>query len=99
MEQQETGAHRPLFSLGHIVATPGALAAFAATGERITRYIAMHQCGVWGDLDPDDIRANERALKDRSRLLSAYHLNDGTRIWIWTEADRSSTCVMVPEDY
>jgi len=58
-----------------------------------------HVVGEWGDLQPEDIRANERALKDGSRLLNAYHLRDGTKIWIWTEADRSSTCVMLPSEY
>ena len=47
-DQSTASTRRPLFSLGQVVATPGALAAFAATGERITRYVAMHQCGEWG---------------------------------------------------
>jgi hypothetical protein len=98
-QQQQRTSRRPLFSLGHVVATPGALEAFATTGEQITHYVAMHQCGEWGDVDCDDIRANERALQDGSRLLSAYHLHDGTKIWIWTEADRASTCVMLPDEY
>jgi hypothetical protein len=98
-QQQHTHTRHPLFSLGQVVATPGALEAFAATGEPITRYIAMHQCGEWGQLDPDDIRANEHALKQGARLLSAYHLKDDTKIWIITEADRSSTCVLLPEEY
>jgi len=98
MEQQET-TRRPLFSLGQVVATPGALEAFEATGELITSYIAKHQCGEWGTLDRHDIRANERALKVGARLLSAYQLRDDTKIWIITEADRSSTCVLLPEEY
>jgi hypothetical protein len=99
MQQQEEATRRPLFSLGQVVATPGALEAFAATGELITRYIAKHQCGEWGTRDRHDIRANEHALQHGARLLSAYDLQDGTTIWIITEADRSSTCVLLPEEY
>jgi hypothetical protein len=97
--QQEEPIRRALFSLGQVVATPGALDAFNVTGERITHYLAKHQCGEWGTLPPEDIHANEQALQHGARLLSAYYLRDSTRIWIWTEADRSATCVMLPEEY
>jgi hypothetical protein len=50
-------------------------------------------------LDRHDIRANEQALKHGARLLSAYQLRDDTKIWIITEADRSSTTVLLPEEY
>ncbi len=99
MQQQEHATRRPLFSLGHVVATLGALEAFATTGEFITRYVAKHQCGEWGTVDRHDIRANEHALKHSARLLSTYHLKDDTTIWIITEADRSSTCVLLPSEY
>ncbi len=99
MQQQPPPTRRPLFSLGDVVITPGALAAFVAANAYITPYLAHHQQGAWGDLDPDDIRANERALKTGARLLSAYQLPDGTTIWMITEADRSSTCVLLPSDY
>ena len=99
MQQHQEPTRRPLFSLGQVVATPGALEAFAATGELITRYVAKHQSGEWGLLDRHDLRANEKALKQGARLLSAYHLKDDTKIWIITEADRSSTCVLLPEEY
>jgi hypothetical protein len=98
-QHHQVDTRRPLFSLGQVVATPGALEAFATTGERITRYVAMHQCGQWGDLDHLDQQANEAALMCGARILSAYHLHDDTKIWIITEADRSSTCVLLPEEY
>jgi len=98
MEQHET-TRRPLFSLGMVVATPGAIDAATAANDMLLRYVARHVVGEWGDLDAADVRANERALKDGSRLLSAYHLRDGTKIWIWTEADRASTCIMLPSEY
>jgi streptogramin lyase len=97
MEQQEPTIRRPLFSLGDVVITPGALAAFVAAGAYITPYLARHQQGAWGQLDPEDIQANEHALKTGARLLSAYQLPDGTTMWIITESDRSSTCVLLPE--
>ncbi len=95
---QEPSTRRPLFSLGDVVITAGALAAFIAAGAYITPYLTQHQQGAWDDLDPEDIRANGQALKDGSRLLSAYHLPDGTTIWVMTEADRSSTCVVLPSE-
>ena len=98
MEQHET-ARRPRFSLGDVVITPGALAAFVAAGAYISPYLAQHQQGAWGNLDPTDLRANEHAVQVGARLLSAYHLTDGTTIWIITEADRSSTCVLLPSEY
>ena len=99
MQQHDEPTRRPRFSLGMVVATPGALAAADAANDMLMRYVARHVLGEWGDLDAADKRANEQALKHGARLLSAYHLTDGTKIWIWTEADRSSTCVMLPEEY
>ncbi len=98
MDQPET-TRRPLFSLGMVVATPGAIDAAAAANDVLMRYVARHVMGEWGDLQPEDVRANEQALKHGLRLLSAYHLRDGTKVWIWTEADRCSTTIMLPEEY
>ncbi len=98
MQQHEEPTRRPRFSLGMVVATPGAIAA-AAANDVLMRYVARHVLSEWGDLPPEDVRANERALKNGSRLLSAYHLRDNTKIWIWTEANRSSTCVILPSEY
>ena len=99
MDQQQHTTRRPLFSLGDVVITPGALTAFVIAQEYITPYLARHQQGAWGDLDPHDRRANEQALTQGTRLLSAYQLRDDTKIWIITEGDRSSTCVLLPEEY
>ncbi len=99
MQQEQEPTRRPLFSLGDVVITPGALAAFVAANAYITPYLAQHQQGAWGQLDPDDLRANEQAVQHGARLLSAYHLPDDTTIWIITAADRSSTCVLLPDDY
>jgi hypothetical protein len=99
MQQEQESTRHPLFSLGDVVITPGALAAFVAAHTSITPYLAQHQQGTWGNLDPHDIQANEHALQTGARLLSAYHLPDGTPIWVITEADRRSTCVLLPDEY
>jgi hypothetical protein len=87
------------FSLGRIVGTPGALAALAEVGKNPAEFLRRHINGDWGDLDEEDRRANEQSLLDDSRILSAYKLSTGERLWIITEADRSSTTVLLPSEY
>jgi hypothetical protein len=70
-----------------------------ASGEAPLGYLARHIAEDWGDLDEDDRRENELSLIHGLRLLSAYTLNSGTKIWIITEADRSATTVLLPEEY
>jgi len=88
-----------LFPLGAVVATPGALEALHRTGDTPAAFLRRHVSGDWGELDAHDCGENERALAGGFRLLSAYTLSDGTRIWVITEADRSSTCLLLPEEY
>lgn len=85
------------FRLGRIVATPNALSQL--TQEEILTGIQRHQAGDWGDVCADDKQANDQALVERTRILSAYHAANGTKFWIITEADRSSSTVLLPEDY
>jgi hypothetical protein len=85
-----------LFALGQIVATPSALQDFGPA--LIAELLQRHLAGDWGDLDHHDIQANNQALRTGARLLSAYETPAG-RVWIITESDRSSTCVLLPEDY
>ena len=87
------------FSPGSVVATPGALEAFRASGEKPLPFLQRHLTGDWGDVDEHDHRENELSLIHGFRLLSAYTLNSGTKIWIITEADRSVTTVLLPEEY
>lgn len=87
------------FTPGQVVATPGALAALAASGESLLNYLKRHLSGDWGDISDPDVYENEHALAYDLRLLSSYKLNLGQRIWIMTEADRLSTCVLLPEEY
>lgn len=85
------------FRLGRIVSTPRALAEL--TQDEITRAIQRHQAGDWGDVYPDDRRANDKALQNGTRILSVYHTAARVKFWIVTEADRSVTTVLFPEDY
>ncbi len=83
--------------LGMLVATPNALA--NVNSDEIQRALQRHVTGDWGELDADDKKANDEALKTGERLLSAYKSATGTKFWIITESDRSSTCILLPEDY
>jgi len=85
------------FELGRIVATPGALEVLAP--EETLVLLRRHAAGDWGEVDAHDRRANNRALKDGTRILSAYVSASGERVWIITEADRSSTCLLLPSEY
>ena len=85
--------------LGQIVATPGALAAFEESGEQPGKFLRRHACSDWGDLNEEDRKENEFSLVTGFRLLSSYTLSSGTRIWVITEADRSSTTLLLPEEY
>lgn len=88
---------KPKFALGQVVATPNALN--AVPNPEILRALQRHHSSDWGDVCEEDRRENERALIEGTRLLSAYHSANGTKFWIITEADRSATTVLLPEDY
>ena len=90
---------KPLFDLGQVVATPGALEAFQEAGQSPAEFLSRHVRGDWGVVDEHDQQANTDALQDGSRILSAYVLTTGVKIWIITEADRSSSCCLLPEEY
>jgi hypothetical protein len=87
------------FTLGKLVATPGALEALATSGENAAKYISRHVAGDFGDIDQEDKRLNDEAIEQGERILSAYVLKTDERIWIITEADRSSTCILLPSEY
>ncbi len=89
----------PRFRLGTAVATPGALATLEEAGQTPAELLDRHIRGDWGDLDEEDKQANEDALKHGARILSAYLLSSGEKIWVITEADRSSTCLLRPDEY
>ena len=86
------------FPLGRPLATPGALELLDPAGVSLAALLHRHQIGDWGDLDLEDREANEQALAHGARLLSAYPVGSD-RIWIITEADRSATTLLLPEEY
>jgi hypothetical protein len=86
-----------IFQLGRIVATSNALSELSHSD--IQGGIARHSSGDWGDLDEEDRSANDQALSHGGRLFSVYHGVRGTKFYIITEADRSVTTVLLPEDY
>ena len=91
--------NNPLFRLGQVVATPGVLEALEKAGQTPAEFLDRHVRGDWGEVDAEDRQANEEALKDGSRVLSAYTTKAGERVWVITEADRSSTCLLLPDEY
>ncbi|MGS0974830.1 hypothetical protein [Burkholderia glumae] len=90
----------PLFPLGLIVATPGAIDLLDRTGTNADELLRRHGKGDWGVVCTVDARSNDLAVTNRTRLLSAYELgNSRARLWIITEADRRSTTLLLPFEY
>lgn len=96
---QKNGDFVARFPLGVTLATPGIQALIEAGKIVPFELLRRHQSGDWGDVGLADRESNEFALRDGGRLLSAYELEDGTRVWVITEADRSSTTILLPEEY
>jgi hypothetical protein len=95
-----TKALNALFPLGQIVATPGALSALGGEGINSDAMLQRHVTGNWGELSEDDRRENELSIKEGFRILSAYRLpRTGVKLWIITEADRSVTTLLLPDEY
>ena len=95
-----TGNHRrprTKFLIGRTVITATALRQL--TNLDVLTALTRHSRGDWGDVDDEDWEANERALKEGTRLLSAYHTAEGVKFWVITEWDRHVTTVLLPEDY
>ena len=87
------------FPPGSVVATPSVLEALRASGDDPLAYLVRHLAGDWGDVDEHDRRENELSLQNGWRQLSAYALTTGVKFWIITEADRSVTTFLLPNEY
>jgi hypothetical protein len=103
---QERGSHpndedepKPLFELGQILGTPGAIRELEAAEQNPLELIVRHVTGDWGNLPEEDVAENERALERDLRIFSSYRLNTGKKIWLITEHDRSITTILRPQDY
>ncbi|MCI0527480.1 MAG: hypothetical protein L0Y56_08545 [Nitrospira sp.] len=95
----EPGQKKPLFSLGQVLATPGALEAIEAAEETVEQLLDRHQFGDWGEVPPEDAAENELSVKEGFRILSAYTLSTRVTLWLITEADRSVTTFLLPSEY
>lgn len=95
----QTTTKAPLFPFGQIVATPGALAALEKAGQQPGEFLTRHGSGDWGELDEHDRKENQLSLEHGFRLLSSYFTNAKEKIWLITEADRSATTLLLPEEY
>jgi hypothetical protein len=93
-------APRPLFDLGHVVATPGAIEVLQRRRVDAGFLLLRHVTGDWGDLDDEDKARNGQAVRQGTRILSAYGPEgEPDTLWIITEADRSSTTFLLPREY
>lgn len=88
---------KALFPMGRLVATPGVLALLSH--RELIGALGRHSRGDWGEVDDEDQAANDRALKCGARLLSVFVTAGGARFWIITEADRSTTTILLPGEY
>jgi hypothetical protein len=89
----------PLFPAGRIVATPGALALLQQIDKSPLEFLSRHLRGDWGDLCREDKTENELSLKHGFRLVSSYQVTETDKLWVITEADRSVTTLLSPEEY
>jgi len=94
------------FNLGKVVITPGISMLLEASGEPFSKFINKclnkHICGNWGEICDEDKETNEDALVNNLRLMSVYTYNgelEDSKIWVITEADRSVTTLLLPEEY
>jgi hypothetical protein len=90
---------KPLFDLGQLVATPGALAVLEKTRQNPMEFLSRHVTGDWGEIPEEDKKENLFSLEKGFRLLSSYRTTAGDRVWVITEANRSHTTLLLPEEY
>jgi hypothetical protein len=79
--------------------TLGAREALEESNQQASEFLARHQTGDWGNICENDMKENELSLREGFRILSSYKTSNGVKIWVITEADRSSSCLLLPEEY
>ena len=99
MTTQQTNQVKPLFALGRTLATPGAMLVMQQLDVSPLALLSRHQRGDWGNLDKEDKQANDQALTLGDRIFSAYQVAEMVKFWVITEADRSATTILLPEEY
>jgi hypothetical protein len=91
-------------SLGRLAATPGALETLEESGQTPGYFLARHAAADWGEVSQGDWQLNDEALRNGSRILSAYRTVKGRKLWVITEAadddgKRAATTLLLPEEY
>ena len=89
----------PLFNLGQVVATPGAIEVMNSNGIIPADLLDRHVLGDWGVVCEEDKTSNDDAVRYCERILSSYSFGKNAKVWVITEADRSSTCILLPSEY
>jgi hypothetical protein len=97
-EMQKTQG-KPLFDLGQLVATPGALAALEKSGQSPMDFLSRHVTGDWGDIPEEDRKENQFSLEKGFRLMSSYRTTANEVVWVITESSRSHTTLLLPSEY
>jgi hypothetical protein len=90
---------QPLFALGRLVATPGALELLTRSEQTPLEFLARHSRGDWGECCADDATENDFSVKAGFRIFSVYRARNGEKLWVITEADRSVTTLLLPSEY
>lgn len=88
----------PKFKLGRVLATQALVTLAETHNIDVERFLRRHHCGDWGDLGDDDKQANDAALRNDSRILSAYRAGE-YEICIITDADRRRTSILLSTEY
>jgi hypothetical protein len=102
MQPNSNTSQRPTFARfahGHTYITPGAEEALMIAGQTGIEFLRRHMSGDFGELSDEDASENELSLREGFRVLSAYRTATGQKLWIITEADRSSTTILLPSEY
>ncbi len=99
MDTVHTERKKPLFSLGRVVATPGALAALEEAEQTPHEFLDRHIVGDWGVVPEEDKQSNDWSVENGARILSSYLTGKQVKIWIITEHDRSVTTLLTPMEY
>ena len=99
MSETQSQIKQPLFALGRLVATAGALELLTRSEQTPLEFLARHSRGDWGECCPEDASENDFSVKAGFRIFSVYRTCNGEKLWVITEADRSVTTLLLPSEY
>ena len=99
MSETQSQIKQPLFALGRLVATRGALQLLTLAQQTPLEFLARHSRGDWGECCADDATENDFSVKAGFRIFSVYRTCNGEKLWVITEADRSVTTLLLPSEY